>query len=195
MCQSETVGAQGVSAGTDGAWQSSQFLCCNFVLYGCSSGRAKEKCQVLSIIFGTGATICWKTYLWTNGHHQPWSISHSHLHTALSTSAIGQTFSGSHVLWWCLALPAMLLESSVECQTDDLSNFSSSFGNSAKLQGAKSGKYGGWGTAILCFGKKVLVTKDLWQSMLSWCSSQFPWCQSLGSRCYTFSRSHHKTSQ
>lgn len=151
--------------------------------------------EVLSKIFRTAAAICWKPYLWTNGHHHPWSSFHPHVQTSPSISATGQMFSGSPVLWGCLALPGMLLESSLECRTDGLST-SFSFGDTSMSQGARSGDYVRWGTtAMLVFAKKVLVSTDVWQGVLKWCSSQFPWCQSLDHHHHTFSWSCCKTTQ
>jgi hypothetical protein len=58
-------------------------------------------------------------------------------------------------------------------------------------------KVGGWGKTVISFlvKKKSLVKKEVWNSALSWCNSQFFCRQSLGRNLRTFSHSHRKTSQ
>jgi len=63
-----------------------------------------------------------------------------------------------------------------------------------KSQGAKSGKYSGWGTtAILFFARNWWVRTEVWDGALPWWSSQVCSRQSWGRCLRTFSRSLRKT--
>jgi hypothetical protein len=127
------------------------------------------------------------------GRHHPQSSSLPHKDTSPTVSSTFRMLPGNPFLSECQALPAIQPGSSMVSNQHPFS-FNFIFGNRKKSQGAKSGEYGRWEmTAIMFFARNCWVRMEVWDSVLSWWSSEVYSSQSSGWRLCTFSCSHCKS--
>ena len=107
-----------------------------------------------------------KHYTWDNDTSVPFTVGTSGPHTVL-----------------LIAISCLVVFSWISSMVWNLFPLKGdfSFVKNWKLQGTKSGLWGGWVTwEIWCFTKKLCTRRDAWAGALSWCSCQSPAAHSCG---------------
>jgi hypothetical protein len=113
----------------------------------------------------------------TTDHYHPWSNPLPHVCTIPSASAnfkmfLRVSFCDQHRLWLC----------PITSVVSDWQPVSSVFNRRTEksCRGRSQKGISGWGTRVILFlGKKFLVRKETWHTVLLWCNRQFVCCQGL----------------